>query len=277
MAAAFSAGVPPRSDAVGDRAHELRRKDADHLGTRARGIRQRAEQVEHRSRCELAPDGRRVLHRRVVRRSEEEREAELVDRLLDLLAWQLELEAERLEDVGGAGARRHGAVAVLRDRGARGRGDERGGRRDVQRVRVVAAGARGVDEVLALRLDCEHVRAHRLRAAGDLVSGLSLRAQRDEEAADLRRRRIPGHDHRHDLARLCTLEVVAVEQPRDRVLDHRRKFRSRSIPSGVSTDSGWNCTPSIGSVRCLTPMTSPSSARAEISSSSGTVVAASEW
>ena len=81
--------------------------------------------------------------------------------------------------------------------------------------------------------------------------------------------------------RLGRVEIVAVEQLGDRLLDHRvasRKFRSRSRPSGsVSTDSGWNCTPSTGSVRCLTPITSPSSDRADTSSSSGMRVAASEW
>ena len=48
-------------------------------------------------------------------------------------------------------------------------------------------------------------------------------------------------------------------------------------PLGVSTDSGWNCTPSTRSVRWRTPMTSSSSVRAVTTSSSGTVIAASEW
>src|SRR5207302_2001731 len=47
--------------------------------------------------------------------------------------------------------------------------------------------------------------------------------------------------------------------------------------SGVSTDSGWNWTPSTGSSRWRTAITSPSSQVAEISSSSGTRAAASEW
>ena len=120
--------------------------------------------------------------------------------------------------------------------------------------------------------------AHRLSAAGDLRRRLALGAQRDEEAADLRRRRLAAHDLAHHLARFLAAEVVAVEQPLQRLLDHlARKFRAISRPSGVSTDSGWNCTPSIGSSRCLTPITSPSSAVAEISSSSGIVSAASEW
>ena len=81
-------------------------------------------------------------------------------------------------------------------------------------------------------------------------------------------------------ARLVARQVLAVEQPRERVLDHRppsRKFLAMSRPSGVSTDSGWNCTPSIGSSRWRTAITSPSAAVAETSKTSGTDVAASEW
>ena len=36
-----------------------------------------------------------------------------------------------------------------------------------------------------------------------------------------------------------------------------RKLPMSTGPSGVSTLSGWNCTPSIGSVRWRTPMISP--------------------
>ena len=56
-------------------------------------------------------------------------------------------------------------------------------------------------------------------------------------------------------------EVVAVEQPCERLPGSRvasRKFRASSGPSGVSTDSGWNWTPSIGSSRWRTAITSPS-------------------
>ena len=70
----------------------------------------------------------------------------------------------------------------------------------------------------------------------------------------------------------------AVEQAQEGGLDHpSRKLPQRWGPSGVSTDSGWNCTPSTRSVRWRTAITSPSSVVAEISSSSGTVFAASEW
>ena len=130
------------------------------------------------------------------------------------------------------------------------------------------------------RPDGQHVLAHRLGAAGDLVRGLALRAQRDEEARDLRLRRLAAHDLVHPLARLVAREVVPVEQRAEQLLDHRRpsrKFRPIAGPTGVSTDSGWNCTPSIGSSRWRTAITSPSSAYAVGSSSSGSRVAASEW
>ena len=72
-------------------------------------------------------------------------------------------------------------------------------------------------------------------------------------------------------------EVAAFEQLGERLLDHVRKFRPSSGPSGVRTLSGWNCTPSIGSSRWRTPITSPSGVRAVTSSSSGISTAASEW
>ena len=122
--------------------------------------------------------------------------------------------------------------------------------------------------------------AHRLRAAGDLVRGLAFRPQRHEEAGDLRVCRLTAHDHGHRSARLVAGEVVAVEQPRERLLDHSlpsRKFRASAGPSGVRTDSGWNWTPTAGSSRWRTAITSPSSANAVGSSTSGSRVAASEW
>jgi hypothetical protein len=64
------------------------------------------------------------------------------------------------------------------------------------------------------------MRAHRLGATCDLLGRLTLRAQRDEEAGDLRRRRLPAHDLVHRLARLLAGEVARVEQPRQRLLDH---------------------------------------------------------
>ena len=120
--------------------------------------------------------------------------------------------------------------------------------------------------------------AHRLGEAGDLVGRLALRAQRDEEPGDLGLRRLAVHDRAHQLAGVGAREVVPVEQQLDRGADdHRRKFLAIAGPSGVSTLSGWNCTPSIGSSRWRTPITSPSGVCEVTVSSAGTSSAASEW
>ena len=122
------------------------------------------------------------------------------------------------------------------------------------------------------------MRAHRFRTAGDLVRSLALEPQSDEERSELRRSRFAAHYLVHDLAGLFTGEVVSVEQLDQGRLDHRpRKFLAISGPIGVSTDSGWNWTPSIGSSRCRTAMISRSAASAETSRVSGTEVAAREW
>ena len=190
---------------------------------------------------------------------EHEAEAELVDRARDPVGRLLEVDAELLEHVGRARSRARGAVAVLRHRRARRRGHERRCGRDVERVGAVAAGADDVDHGRALRRHGDDVLAHRLGEAGDLVGRLALRAQRDEEAGDLGRCRLAVHDRAHQLVRVVAGEVVPVEEQLDRRADdHRRKFLAIAGPSGVSTLSGWNCTPSIGSSRWRTPITSPS-------------------
>ena len=74
--------------------------DADHLGPGARGVGERAEDVEDRAGSQLAAYGSRVAHGRMVRGREEEAEAELVDGALDAFSWLLEVEAESLEHVG---------------------------------------------------------------------------------------------------------------------------------------------------------------------------------
>ena len=58
-----------------------------------------------------------------------------------------------------------------------------------------------------------------------------------------------------------------------------KKFFSSAWPCSVSTDSGWNCTPSTASVLWRTPMISPSSVQAVISRQSGRLSRSitSEW
>ena len=120
----------------------------------------------------------------------------------DPLGRLLELEPERLEHVGGAARRAGGPVAVLRDACSGRGGDEAGCRRDVERARAVASGADDVDDVLARGRD-GHARAPTSpRRSRRSRRRLALHAQGDEEAADLRRRRLAAHDLAHHLARL---------------------------------------------------------------------------
>ena len=236
---------------IRDHRHEGGVVDADDLAARPGRVGQGAEHVEDRTRGELAAHRCGVTHRWVVEGREHESEPELVDRAGNRLGGELEIEAELLEHIRGARRRRHGAIAVLGDSGARRCRDERCRGRDVERPAAVAPGAGGVDEVVALGVHRDHVVAHRLCGAGDLVRRLTLDPQGDEEASDLRLRRTAAHDRSHHLARLGARQVFTVEQLSERRLDHRaappRKFRASTSPHGVKTDSGWNWTPYTGS------------------------------
>ena len=88
-------------------------------------------------------------------------------------------------------------------------------------------------------------------------------------ATSERRRSAPGRPRRASPApsRSCVSshrEVVALDQRLDRLGDHAASppWRGSSAISvaraGVSTDSGWNCTPCTAASRWRRPMTSPS-------------------
>ena len=181
---------------------------------------------------------------------EHEPEAELVDRLRDAFRRLLDDDPERLEDVGGAARRGRSSVAVFGNSSSRRGGNESCRRRDVEGARSVTTGADHIDDGRALGMHRHHVLPHRLGAAGDLVGGLALRAERHEHRRDLGRCRLAVHDLAHHGVRLLPGEVAAVDQRLERLADrHRppsRKLRPRAGPSGVSTDSGWNWTPSTG-------------------------------
>ena len=117
---------------------------------------------------------------------------------------------------------------------------------DVEGARAVAAGADDVDERCTRRRHRDDVLGHRLGEAGDLVDRLALGAEADEQAADLRGRRLAAHHDAHHVARLGARQVAAVGDGSDRGGDHVRKFLAMVGPSGVRTLSGWNWTPSDG-------------------------------
>ena len=176
--------------------------------------------------------------------------------------------AERLQQIGRAGAARRGAVAVLGHRAARSGGDQRGGGGHVEVLRA-ASGAGRVEQVLAVAGHVRRQRAHRARQARQLLDRLALRAQRDQEAGDLRSRDLAVHDLGEHLRRLIGAQVPARGQRVDEWSGSglawpsawRRKFASSSLTLSVSTDSGWNCTPSAGSSRWRSAISTPVAVR----------------
>ncbi len=87
---------------------------------------------------------------------------------------------------------------------------ETAGGGDVEGAGAVAAGADDVDHVLTLHVHFRRQFAHHLGGGGDLVDGLALHAQADEETADLRRRGGAGHDGVHHRAHLLARKVAAL-------------------------------------------------------------------
>ena len=103
---------------------------------------------------------------------EEEGDAEVGEASLRGRTGDLHVEADRLQRVRRARLGTGGAVAVLGDRHAAGRDDQRHRGRDVERVMAVAAGAADVDRTGAGR-DRDHPFAQRARRLGDLDAGFA--------------------------------------------------------------------------------------------------------
>ena len=156
-----------------------------------------------------------------------------------------DVDAERLEEIGAAASAGHRAVAVLGDLDAAGGDHERRHGRDVERVRAIAAGAAGIEDVGVLPRQPGRPRAHGPREADDLGRTLALHRQRDQEPGNLRRLRAAFHDLVHGRRRLLDGEVLTPLQLLDQRGEHHisRKLRRSLRPSPVRTDSGWNCTP----------------------------------
>ncbi len=132
--------------------------------------------------------------------------------------------------------------------------------------------------LVVLELHLRGELAHDLRGGGDLADGFLLDAQADDEAGDLRLAELPTHDLAHHVQHFVVEHLAVLDAALDRFGDSdfhctlpSMKFLSIACPCSVSRASGWNCTPSTGSVRCRSPMTSPSSACALTSRQSGSV------
>ena len=80
----------------------------------------------------------------VGRRREQETDSYLADRSAGTHRRYVDADAERFQDVRGTGVGTDGAVAVFRYARARGGGNDRRGRGNVESAAIIAAGAAGV-------------------------------------------------------------------------------------------------------------------------------------
>ena len=216
------------------------------------GVRERPQDVEHRGEAQLAAGRTGVTHRRVERLGEAEADAGPADAGHDVLRSQVDDDPELLEHVCGAGRRRGGPIAVLDDRCPAGRADERGHRRDVDRVRLVAARAHDVErDGCRLRPEVEEPRVaqHHRDEGIHLGRRLALGPQRGHEAGDLGRRRRSAEDLLHRPGGGVGREVLAAhEAGQDRrpgvlgerhasgvVAGFRRPWRRRAGGAGGSS------------------------------------------
>ena len=91
-----------------------------------------------------------------------------------------------------------------------------------------------------------------VREADELVGPFALHRQADQQPGNLCRRSLPAHDHGHCRRRLRLRQILVPTESFDQLGEHHlssRKFLRSWRPSGVSTDSGWNCTPCTGQAR----------------------------
>ena len=127
---------------------------------------------------------RNLLERGMIRLREDVAASRGVEASLQPVGIAIDLHAHRFEHVCRAYRAADRAIAVLGDRHARRRRDQRGAGRNVEGAGAVAAGAAGIEHVAIAKIQrtraCEH-RAHR---ACKLVGLGALDFQRDEERAD---------------------------------------------------------------------------------------------
>ena len=170
-----------------------------------------------------------MLHGAMMILGEQETQADLLDAGLHLFRRQSQIDAGRLQHIGAAGFAGNRAVAVLGHAGAGGGADEGRRRADVEGVRPVAAGAAGVDQMVAVDPDPGHLLPQDLGGRHHFGHRLALGAQGDQKAADLRRRRLARHDPAHQLAHGIRRQILSFQQ----VIDGRSDVFHGQIGKGL--------------------------------------------
>ena len=210
-------GVGTLEVKAGEKFGEMGSGNSDDLRGGSGGIGERAEKIENGANAEGAAGGHSVLHGGVNGGREEKSDADFFDGLADARGRLFDDDAELFEDVGCAGARTCGAIAVLGDAHACSGDDEGRGSGNVESIAAVAAGTAGIHEhfVGARMAGGENrrgVAAHGGGEADEFVDGFALHAESDEEGGDERVVGVAREDLLHDRVGFGAGEVFAREE-----------------------------------------------------------------
>src|SRR5271168_2410351 len=119
---------------------------------RTRRVADRTHEIEDGADSELAPERRDLLERGMIRRREDVTASGGVEALLQAVSIAIDLHAHRFEHVCGAYSAADRSIAVLGDRHAGGRGNQRRAGRNVESAGAVAAGAASVEHLAAAKI-----------------------------------------------------------------------------------------------------------------------------
>jgi hypothetical protein len=118
---------------------------------RARGIRQRPQQIKNGSNANLLSRGSRMPRSRVRSLRKQKSDANLADRAPIPFERQINPHPQRFQHVCRTASRTGRAIPMLCDARARRRGNDRRRRRNIKRVRTIATGSARVHHVRGLR------------------------------------------------------------------------------------------------------------------------------
>ena len=186
----------------GNQVNQIRRKDAEDLCVCPGGIRQRSQEIEYSARADLFARGDRVARGGVGSGRKEKADAEFADGAPGLLQRQVDANAQRFQNVGGAAARADGTIAVLGDMRTSGGGNESRSGGDVERAGTVAARAASIEHVrwaIGLRgKNRGSVTAHDAGKRAEFGRSNMAPVQSHEQAHDVRSGDAAGKEFLHE-------------------------------------------------------------------------------
>src|SRR5208283_5467058 len=128
---------------------------------RPRGVADRTHEIEDGANSELAPERRNLLERGMIRRREDVTASGSVEASLQAVRLAVDLHAHRFEHVGRADRAADRSVAMLGDRYAGGRCNQRRAGRNVESAGAVAAGPASVEHVAVAKIQWTRALEHR--------------------------------------------------------------------------------------------------------------------